>query len=667
MLIEELRLKNFGKFIDKSIVLEDGINIIYGDNEAGKSTIHDFIKGMLFGIVKARGRVAKEDLYMRYLPWNNPSLYQGSMQINIENKKYRLIRNFHKDYKEFRIIDLVTGREYRSFSEIDSTLLPMLNETNYKNTISISQKKAGTDKEFVSEVQNYIANLSTSKDSEVNISNALSYLQAKKKQIESNNTRKRINELTLFLKDCENERKKIEEYAKELVRLDQRIKTLMELINDKLQVEDKISSVQIKLSQGNEIDSRRLSLDLLEYEELMQKEKELESHQALLDTNYEKENGVGTEDVVKRMPKWILTYLYMPILATILAMLTNSLHHKGILLSLLIWVGYGSVGVLTKLYLFNRYEKEEVISDHKKIDLENQSKRKEQEYQQQKSLLERKEKILDYYKVQGYEELKTFTLRISQSGTIKDELRKEHQSLKNQLEEIDNKAYLMSQIILGEAKNREVEKEINSNPSLIQLLNYANQCDRLQYERIKWELERLEVRQDEVYESQKVLKQLNLDLQVEMDELKAVDLASETIENLAIQIHDSFGLKLSKTVSDIISKITSNRYTDVRIDEKLNIKVLDGEEYIPIDNLSVGTIEQVYLAMRMEVSTLFFEKEEVPFILDDCFAYYDDKRLEETLRTLYNKRNQIIIFTCHKRESKILDTLEIPYHLISLT
>ena len=49
MKLRELKLKNFGKFHDKSIQLQDGINVICGENESGKTTMHTFIKAMLFG------------------------------------------------------------------------------------------------------------------------------------------------------------------------------------------------------------------------------------------------------------------------------------------------------------------------------------------------------------------------------------------------------------------------------------------------------------------------------------------------------------------------------------------------------------------------------------------------------------------------------------------
>ena len=49
MRLLELHIDGFGKFHDRTISFNDGINIIYGKNEAGKSTLHTFIRGMLYG------------------------------------------------------------------------------------------------------------------------------------------------------------------------------------------------------------------------------------------------------------------------------------------------------------------------------------------------------------------------------------------------------------------------------------------------------------------------------------------------------------------------------------------------------------------------------------------------------------------------------------------
>ena len=75
MKITELILKNFGKFTNKQILLTDGINIIYGENESGKTTLHTFLKGMLFGMERKRGSAAATDTVRTYEPWENPNFY----------------------------------------------------------------------------------------------------------------------------------------------------------------------------------------------------------------------------------------------------------------------------------------------------------------------------------------------------------------------------------------------------------------------------------------------------------------------------------------------------------------------------------------------------------------------------------------------------------------
>ena len=52
MKIQKLQINGFGKLKNKEVRLNDGINIIYGENEAGKSTLLKFISAMFYGISK---------------------------------------------------------------------------------------------------------------------------------------------------------------------------------------------------------------------------------------------------------------------------------------------------------------------------------------------------------------------------------------------------------------------------------------------------------------------------------------------------------------------------------------------------------------------------------------------------------------------------------------
>ena len=69
MTLNELTIRGFGKFHDRTFTFSDGINILYGKNESGKSTLHSFLRAMLFGMERARGRAAKTDFFAHFEPW----------------------------------------------------------------------------------------------------------------------------------------------------------------------------------------------------------------------------------------------------------------------------------------------------------------------------------------------------------------------------------------------------------------------------------------------------------------------------------------------------------------------------------------------------------------------------------------------------------------------
>lgn len=60
--------------------------------------------------------------------------------------------------------------------------------------------------------------------------------------------------------------------------------------------------------------------------------------------------------------------------------------------------------------------------------------------------------------------------------------------------------------------------------------------------------------------------------------------------------------------------------------------------------------------------------EKMPIILDEAFAYYDNERLKNILEYLSEEyiQNQVIIFTCTKREIEILNEENVNYNLIEL-
>ena len=185
MKILDLHIDGFGKFHNRDISFSDGLNIVYGKNEAGKSTLHTFIRGMLFGIERQRGRASRNDTYTKYEPWTDSGTYEGRMRIESGGQIYRIERRFQKGSKSLSIINETLGKAEEPTPALWDKLRCGLSETAYTNTISIGQLKCATDQGMVGELRNYIANLNTSGSIALNITKASAYLRSQRREVES--------------------------------------------------------------------------------------------------------------------------------------------------------------------------------------------------------------------------------------------------------------------------------------------------------------------------------------------------------------------------------------------------------------------------------------------------------------------------------------------------
>lgn len=183
MIIKQLDLISFGKFEEKSLTLSDGMNIIYGNNEAGKTTIHRFIEGMFFGFFKpySKRKIYSKE-YERYFPWNSTE-YRGVLKFIHKGEVYRIERNFIKGFDEVKIFDDKTGEDITHLFGYDpvlrlyspSTALGF-NSVVYNNTINIKQLGNKTDKILAKEIKDSLINIGGSLDEDISVKNAIEEL-----------------------------------------------------------------------------------------------------------------------------------------------------------------------------------------------------------------------------------------------------------------------------------------------------------------------------------------------------------------------------------------------------------------------------------------------------------------------------------------------------------
>ena len=149
-------------------------------------------------------------------------------------------------------------------------------------------------------------------------------------------------------------------------------------------------------------------------------------------------------------------------------------------------------------------------------------------------------------------------------------------------------------------------------------------------------------------------------------EIQAIEDAKENIEDIANEIRNSFGKRLNERASYYMSQITNGKYDNLSIDERLNILVNSKKALLPASKLSKGTVEQIYMALRLAAADIIFEKDYKPILLDDAFVMYDNKRMGNTLKFMGENMEQVILFSCHTREKVMADKLEIKHNFIKL-
>ncbi len=90
MKIKKIEINSFGKFENFELFLEDDIQVIYGENEAGKSTLMEFIKLLLYSRRKGETTCTEDKLLRsKYSPWSGKNM-QGAMEFSWNGCDYRL-------------------------------------------------------------------------------------------------------------------------------------------------------------------------------------------------------------------------------------------------------------------------------------------------------------------------------------------------------------------------------------------------------------------------------------------------------------------------------------------------------------------------------------------------------------------------------------------------
>lgn len=669
MHIDRLEVKGFGRIKDLCISLYKGVNIVYGANESGKTTLQWFIRGMLYGLDNrrnSRNRMVKP--LSRFEPWDK-GYYGGSMEYSLDDgSTYKVERNFSTG--DVRLYDSsyndITGQ-----FDIGKDRMPKfaeqhlgINEDTFERTVLIRQMGVKLDSGATSALAGKIVNVNSTGFEDISLSNAEKALvEALRKHVGTSRTVSQpLDKLNARLKQLNEEYDVLKhEQQQMLSKWDQ-----LTVIRDRLR---RLEEERKFLRHIGEIIDIRKSLDINLKRESGIKEailqiKRIEASSGAVSGTGKQLADIGkkasdafnrADSTVKQSDKRIKKYIasgFFALLALALILFSAILYKR--VDEIPSWVlpavlgacvtAFSAAGVLLS-GIFKAYPNE------KKVIYENQ-------YDSSliSNILTNTSMICDRQLNSIYDaekELNKTSARLEElSNKLEQEIytasiakcKNEGRFSKDDIEELffDSSVPALESIWISETEALEKDiLDLSLKEKYYEGIVGQNQTDNGQLTRLEEEI--VAVKGKISYLKQKG---------------DALKLAHEVLLEAGLEIKREYGPDLDKRMSAIIAGLTDGRYMDLRGNDRLElmVSVPESGDVKSAALLSGAAEDQMYLALRLAMAGLITEGVQTPpIIMDEVFSQFDEYRTELALRYLYDafSDKQVLLFTCKKREVEL--------------
>lgn len=658
MKINKLIINSYGKLKDREINLSDGINLIYGQNESGKSTLINFLINSFYGISKNKKGKEISD-YDKYKPWTGEE-FSGKIQYELDNKeRFEIYRDFNKKNpkifnenmedisKEFNI-DKNKGNEFfYEQTKIDEDL--------FLSTLAINQNEVKLESHAQNFLIQKIANLAQTGDDSTSFRRVIDRIN--RRQLEEVGTErsreKPINLISKSIRDLENKKEELEKYKNfrsqfdeeeniltdEIINLENEINFLREikLLNENEKIENE--KIKIKENIKNE-NLEKINLINKKISEFKINNKNILDK--YLENNFENENKIKNKIKNKINNNKLIKLLNI---IFILLIFINVLQFIFIKNNIFKYIFLLTVPMFLIFYLFF------INNENKRLkNIEKLEKNKFNKINLELINLENEKKLVNNNQINLDEEL----IKIKNNINLKNNLEKE--KIKNNYLNKLEKNKINNFINLSNLENinfeiEKIQKIINDKKLKLHSLDLDKKNIEPQLDNFS------KIEEDLVDNNEKMLTLQNLNL--------SMNLAKEVLFEAYDKMKASVTPKFTENLSGNISKITDGKYNKVMFNESEGLIVeLENGDYVSANRLSVGTIDQLYLSLRFSMIDEL-SQEKMPILLDEAFAFFDEVRLRNILLYLSKEFSdrQIVIFSCTDREKNILDSEGICYNL----
>lgn len=717
MRLIDLHIDGFGKFHDLDLRFAEGMNILYGHNEAGKSTLHAFLQAMLYGLERRPGVGSAAKLHKKYRPWDAPERFGGTLRLAHEGQVYRIVRDFNADDLSadgaatttasgagaamagtgamgtgtagadacpLEIWNETTGVRVTDPRGFLQAMLGGISETAFENTVSIGQLRSATSRSMVHELKSYITNLSTTGDMSLDSAGALKLLRQQRSALEAKRVPEAAKSYAQLIGEIRNIEREIAqpEYENQLRKFQAlRSEVRTEQVDRQTRREEllqKTAAQEAVLTQAG-FDSADDIRDAKEHADTLYslcrigaepRERAIRIALPLL---------FGLLTILCGIAAVLITAIESPAFAQRFNLvpekvpgLVAAVSGSGLSATILV---AGSIGLLVLcmlLFVWRLYANAARTGFLRETAAELSA-----VLTKQIGAAEISDDAMESFRTH-MDELTRAEEELETHRTALAELSAELQNLSN-----DERRYDVE-------LQKQNEKQTELEGKLQHLANVKNRAE--------------------------MLKRTLDENDAITTEIDAINLAAETMTELQGSIQSSFGHYLNKEAGELIAGITGGVYDSMWIDQNLDIFMNTPGKIVPIEDVSSGTMDQIYLALRLaaarliqgdrgaaastsgagtsasgagqavagagasvsaagastgaagaQTSTSSAVEARLPLIFDDSFAMYDEQRLASALRYITEiHHGQILLFTCHTREQRILENEDVKFNLIEM-
>ena len=761
MRLIDLHIDGFGKFHDLDLRFAEGMNILYGHNEAGKSTLHAFLQAMLYGLERRPGVGSAAKLHKKYRPWDAPERFGGTLRLAHEGQVYRIVRDFNADDLSadgaatttaggaglpggagagatgtgtagngatamagtgatplasggrtsgaaapaagadacpLEIWNETTGVRVTDSRGFLQAMLGGISETAFENTVSIGQLRSATSRSMVHELKSYITNLSTTGDMSLDSAGALKLLRQQRSALETKRVPEAAKSYAQLIGEIRNIEREIAqpEYENQLRKYQAlRSEVRTEQVDRQTRREEllqKTAAQEAVLTQAG-FDSADDIRDAKEHADTLYSLCRIgaEPRERAIRTGLPLLFGLLT--ILCGIAAVLITAVESPAFAARFNLapekvpgLAAAVSGSGLSATILVAASIGLLVLCMLLFVWRLYANAARTGFLRETAAELSAM-----LTKQIGTADVSDAAMESFRTH-MDELLRAEEELETHRTTLAEVSAELQNLSN-----DERRYDVE-------LQKQNEKQTELEGKLQHLANVKNRAE--------------------------MLKRTLDENDAISTEIDAINLAAETMTDLQGSIQSSFGHYLNKEAGELIAGITGGVYDSMWIDQNLDIFMNTPGKIVPIEDVSSGTMDQIYLALRLAAARLIqgdtgagasagvagqagasasaagqvgasasastgaagqagagagastgaadaqtsaasgsagAVETRLPLIFDDSFAMYDEQRLASALRYITEiHHGQILLFTCHTREQRILESEDVKYNLIEM-